>query len=218
MVERVDRLLAALIVSVALSSAGCGSSGEAGPNHAGRGRAEVAAVPTRPTSRFVVDSAIPLDEALRRFQAGIAPVRRLEGGGSTREQLVERVVLALERGDTSGLRALEVSRAEFAYLLYPSSIYTHPPFEQAPEIVWMLQRVAGSSGYHRLTERFAGRALGYRGHRCDRTVVEQGANRFWGGCVVTYRSAAGNWRTGRLFGAIVEREGRYKLVNYANDL
>ena len=175
-----------------------------------------AAAPRHPRG-YVVDSAISTDEALRRFRVGLAPVAHLAGGAPSREALVRAFVRALERGDTAALRRMEISRGEFAYLFYPSSIYTHPPFEQSPEIVWMLQRAQGGSGYARLVARYAGRSLAYRGLSCPNEPAAQGANRLWGDCVIRYTRTQGDTATGRLFGVILERDGRFKFVNYAND-
>jgi hypothetical protein len=165
-----------------------------------------------------VDSALPAEEALRRFREGLPPVSRLEGGAPSRARLVEDFVRAVERGDGAALRRMEITKGEFAYLVYPSSIYTRPPYQEQPQILWLLQRAKGGSGFRRLMQRVAGRPLGYRGYRCASPPEVQGANRLWGDCAVTYRTAAGDSVTGRLFGAILERGGRFKFVSYANDL
>jgi hypothetical protein len=207
------------IAAVALVAGGCqrpdassARAGSAGPPASAEDGSR------RPRPGYAVDSVLPPEEALRRFRAGLTPVARLAGGATSRDRLVAAFVRAVETRDTSALRGLEMSKAEFAYLLYPSSIYTRPPFQQQPEIVWMLQRANGGAGYRRLVERYAGRPLGYRGHRCDGEPEVRGENRIWGGCTLGYQRARGDTATGRLFGAILEREGRFKFVSYANDL
>jgi hypothetical protein len=44
------------------------------------------------------------------------------------------------------------------------------------------------------------------------------ANTLWDECVLRFRGAVGDTVNRRLFGSIIERRGRYKLVSYANDL
>jgi hypothetical protein len=167
---------------------------------------------------YVVDSILPIEDALRRFREGLPVVTALEGGAPTRDELVRRFATAVERGDSTALRRLALTPSEFAYLVYPSSPYTRPPFRQQPEVVWMLQRQAGETGARRLLDRHGGRALGYDGYACAAEPVVEGENRLWRECAVRYRRADGATVSGRLFGVIVERDGRFKFVNYANDL
>jgi hypothetical protein len=75
---------------------------------------------------------------------------------------VREFVRAVERGDRAALEQMELTQAEFAYLIYPSSPYTRPPYRQQPEIVWMLQRESGAVGLARLVDRLGGRPLRFR--------------------------------------------------------
>jgi hypothetical protein len=54
--------------------------------------------------------------------------------------------------------------------------------------------------------------------RCDAEPTIQGENRIWGGCTATMREGGGAPVTAKLFGAILERGGRFKILSYANDL
>ena len=212
------RTVAAL--ASALAIAACGGGGDVRAevrstesSHAGEGgRAR------REPPGYVIDSVLPPGEALRRFREGLRPVDELSGGTPTRDALVERFVSAVERRDTAALRRLELDRSEFAFLVYPSSIYTRPPYEQQPDVVWMLQRMQGDAGLRRVEDRFGGRRLRYRGYRCADAPMVQGTNLIWRDCVIGYTSPRGDSARGRLFGAIVERAGHFKFVNYANDL
>jgi hypothetical protein len=169
-------------------------------------------------STRIVDSARSVDEDRRRFTSDIpvAP-RKLVGGAATAKALVRRFVEALARADTSALVGMAVTRAEFAYLIYPSSPYTRPPYRQSPEITWLLLRAEHQKGLTRLLRRLGGRAGTYSGHQCDPNPVREGRNRTWRGCRVRIRLATGEPFEGRLFGAIVEREGRFKFASYATD-
>jgi len=111
-----------------------------------------------------------------------------------------------------------MSRAEFAYLVYPESPYTHPPFTQAPGLVWLSIRNPSLTGAGRLLQRLGGARLGLRAMECPAEPERQGANRLWNGCTVllTRRGEAPARR--RLFGTIIERAGRFKFVSYRNDL
>lgn len=165
-----------------------------------------------------VDSARSVDEELRRFRADlrVAPTR-LSGGASSRAALVRRFVAALARSDTGSLVRMALTRAEFAYLTYPSSPYTRPPYRQSPEIVWLLLGVEHDKGLTRLLRRLAGQDVSYLGHRCDPKPLHEGPNRIWRGCVTRVRLPGGAVLEKRLFGAIVERGGEFKFASYATD-
>jgi hypothetical protein len=56
------------------------------------------------------------------------------------------------------------------------------------------------------------------GHDCGAEHRQEGKNRVYGPCVVRWRSTAGDTIAGRLFSKILERDGRFKFLSYANRL
>lgn len=174
---------------------------------AGRGRAG-----------YVVDSARSVEEELAAFRAGLAPVAGLAGAAPSREALAERVLGALARRDTAALARLALTRAEFAWLVYPDSRYTRPPFRQPPGLVWLqVQRGGGLTALHRLVQKAGGARRTLVGVACDPTPEPSGAARLWRGCRVTAAGAQGDTLRARLFGVVVEHGGRFKVANYATE-
>lgn len=178
----------------------------------------------RGAASSVADSARPaaaapsIEASLRRFREGLPAVTALAGGAPSRDSLVRRLARAVERRDTLAVREMTLSRAEFAYLYYPSTQYVRPPYELAPETLWFLSQQNSEKGAGRLLQRHGGRALGLVDHACPREPAAQGANRLWEECTVRYRPAgADSVARRRLFGTIIERGGRFKFVSYAND-
>lgn len=166
---------------------------------------------------YVIDSLRPIDEDLSRFRAGLgAPATRLEHGAPSLDALVHRFTRAVEASDTTALRALHVTRAEFAWLLYPESPFTHPPYRQPPDVAWMLQREGSVKGLTRLMRRRGGRPLRLAGWRCEPQPAHEGRNVIWRQCVLRTTGAAGAPATERLFGAVVARDGAFKIASYAN--
>lgn len=180
-----------------------------------------------------VDSILPLEEEMRRFLAGgarapdaLAPV------ATSREELVQRFVSALEAGDTLALASLLLSRAEFAHLYYPSSKYAREPYQMSPALLWFIFGEKSHKGIGRALRRYGGRPLGYAGHSCDPEPSREGENRLWTRCVLhttalherpapesgTLNTASPPPTNARLFGSIVERAGRFKFVSYTNPL
>jgi len=137
------------------------------------------------------------------------------GGASSREALVRRFFTALSSADTAALRTMLLSRAEFAYLVYPESPYTHEPYRQPPGLVWMQLRSASARGGHRLLER--ARRYRYLSHACDDTPTREGRNTLWRHCRAKVLRAPGDTTRMGLFGVIVEREGRFKFASYDTD-
>jgi hypothetical protein len=179
-------------------------------------RASRAATP-RPGAPARVDSILPIEEELRRFRADLADTARaLRGGEASRDALVRRFVEAVESSDTAAVRAMLLTASEFAWLYYPSSINARPPYELGPGLAWFQLQNGSSKGISRAWQRFAGRPLGVAGHDCP-APTGQGGNTIRDGCRLV-RVAAGDTTSIRLFGAIVEREGRFKFLSYANDL
>ena len=202
-----------LSLMLPLAAMGCNN----GDQSAGGGTAHAASVP--PAAGGVVDSALPAGEALRRFRADLRehPTVLTEAARS-RDGLVQRFVRALEARDTAALRGMVLSRAEFAYLYYPSSRFSTEPYQLPPQTLWSLLQGNSEKGAQRALERRAGHPLRYVGYRCEPEPERQGENRFWNECTIRRVAAPRDTVSERLFGSIMERGGRYKFVSYANRL
>ncbi|HJU66427.1 MAG TPA: hypothetical protein VJ596_12145, partial [Gemmatimonadaceae bacterium] len=83
---------------------------------------------------------MPLAEALAHFRAGLPEVAHLESGTTQRDTLVRRFLVAVERRDTTTIRSLLLSRAEFAYLYFPHSVFSRRPYRQDPALAWFLSQ------------------------------------------------------------------------------
>ena len=165
----------------------------------------------------VVDSLFTPEVELARFRAtvpGAAP-GALEGASSQAE-LVRRFVIAVEKRDTAALGHLLISKAEFAFLYYPTSDYSRPPYRQKPGLVWFRMTETSQKGIGRILTRDGGKTLCSTGHRCRLAPKTEGPNRVWSDCRLVVRR---NGRTveRKLFGSIVERNGRSKFLSYASE-
>ena len=165
----------------------------------------------------VVDSAVPIEVALDRFRSELPKSQGLTGGFSTREELVRRFAQALEASDTAALRRMVMGKAEFAWLYYPSSPLSRPPYALPPDLLWFQMQGQTEKGASLLLSERAGTPLGYLGHACA-SQREEGANRLYGHCVTRRVTATGDTVGERLFGLVIERGGLYKFVSYANKL
>ena len=165
----------------------------------------------------VVDSIVPREVALAQFRAGLPEVTWLAGGAPSRQALVREFVTALASGDTAALRALTLSRAEFAWLYYPTTPQGLPPYDLSPGLMWTMLELNSERGLRHALAEYGGRATRYVSHTCDQRASYEGANTVYGPCVVRLR-VAGDIAEQRLFGLIVNRDSRFKFVSFANKL
>jgi hypothetical protein len=165
---------------------------------------------------YIIDSILPIQEQLRRFRLGLDTVSQLQRPETSSGSLVRAFAASLAQADTAALLRLAVSRAEFAWLVYPDSPLSTPPYQQAIDIAWLRHAAASSSGLARLLNRIGGQALHLQSWRCANQPTIEGSNRIWGDCVVTFTVGGAEPATLGLFSSIIERQGRFKILSYAN--
>lgn len=169
-----------------------------------------------PPSTRIVDSALPLTESVRRFRDGLPVVDGFAGASPSRDALVARFIRAVEQSDTGDLRAMVMTRAEFAFLYYPESPHTRPPTVQPPGVVWFLHLQNSQQGVSRVLARFGGTPLPVRGYACLESSRTVGALVVWDDCTLRFGRGA-DTASRRLFGGIVEHRGQFKVFSFAND-
>jgi hypothetical protein len=158
-----------------------------------------------------------MDALLRRFQAESSRQDTLVGTSATRDALTRRYLAAVARFDTTALRDMHITRAEYAYLFFPSSKMMTPPYDLPPDVAWLLHTGESNKGIAAVIRRFGGQSLQFESVRCPREPLREGPNIVWRGCVVRYWHEGGV-REAPLFAAIIEREGRFKFFSYATPL
>jgi len=182
--------------------------------------AAVAADTSRPWAKpgDKVDSILPMPELVRRFRVGLVEPTELEGGAASRDALAKRFIGAIATRDTAALRGMLLSRAEFAWLMFPDHRYAEPPYELDPGIFWLQITAENSKGVERVLQRYGGRPLTFEQLTCgvDTLQMLRGPTTIWGPCRVRYRTADSTI-TRQLFGSMIERNGRVKLVSYNNE-
>ena len=166
---------------------------------------------------YVVDSALPPEELLARFRAGLPRVDTLSGGAPSRDALVGAIVAALARGDSAALRRMAISAAEYGWLVHPRLPTSRPPYGQPPQLGWQLLASGGATGLARAIAFARREPLRFRGYRCPDSPLSYDGLLAWEHCTVRHATADGRARDVRLFGAIVALGGRYKVLSYAND-
>jgi hypothetical protein len=199
-----------MIMTALAAAAGCSGGAPAPASHA---------EPPAPVAGVAGDSLLPMDEMIARFQSELPVVESLgRDAPASREELLARFAAAVEAGSLVELRAITVNAAEFAHLVFPTSIYSRSPYAQPPAVNWLLLDQNSMKGESRLLRRYGGRAFDVAGHRCDGEPKSEGDNRIHDPCTLRIRQADGSVEDVRLFGSILERDGRFKLLSLANRL
>jgi len=158
-----------------------------------------------------------LDSALKVFRVGLEPVTELQAAESSIDRAVARLVEIVERSDTAGLRALVMSRREFAWLYYPTSPFTREPTKQEPGLVWFLHIQNSQKGATRLMNRYGSGRLRLLSNECRGPARVEGGNTIWDDCLQRILEG-GDTVVTRLFGGVIARDGRVKIFSYSNDL
>jgi hypothetical protein len=176
------------------------------------------ATPAEKQPAHVVDSILPREVALEQFRRGLAPAESLVGGSSSRDELVRRFMSALARRDTLAIALMAISREEFAYLYYPTSRQSLPPYELEPALMWQMLFERSDRGIRRALQKYGGQKLRLLSYECGSDASQEGSNTIWGPCTVRFARPGAQAASVRLFSQIIKRGGRYKFLSYANKL
>ncbi|HEY6089739.1 MAG TPA: hypothetical protein VD771_08115 [Gemmatimonadaceae bacterium] len=162
------------------------------------------------------DAAVPsVDSELAVFRSGMRARPSALAGVPTQDSLIRLFERALAKRDTAVLDRLQLTREEFAYLYYPDSKMSRPPYELGPDVMWMQIKSQSDKGVRRLVAKYGGTRLRIAGLECqppDRqsaVVIHE--------CGVRMKQSPDS-TVKQLFGSIIERDGRFKFVGYANRL
>ncbi len=150
---------------------------------------------------------------LAAFRGRLETPLGLAAASHSRDALVRRFLDALATNDTTEIAAMHITAAEFAWFYYPDSPWSRRPYRQDPALFWLRLTAGSEKGIARALRTYGGRPLDVRGYACERQPGTWGAARVWQRC--RFRTDEGPLR---LFGSVIEWEGRYKFVSYTNDL
>ena len=127
-----------------------------------------------------------------------------------------RFARAVQASDTAAVREMVLGRAEYAYLYFPSLQRMNPGVNLQPEVMWLLHGQESLKGITRVMRRLGAGQARFGAYACEEAPQVEGGNRYWHRCAVDV-TADGETARMQLFGSIVERGGRFKIVSYAND-
>lgn len=168
-------------------------------------------------SASVIDSALPMQVLLDRFRHGVPKVDKLRSDVTSRDALVRQVMAGIARNDTLAMERLAVSLGEYAWLYFPTTKVAQPPYEIPPALAWFQVQEKNRRGALRALRELGGHRVALQSYRCDPSPTVEDQNRLWTGCSVTISRDGAKSVDIRLFGAILERDGRFAVLSYQND-
>ena len=167
----------------------------------------------------VVDSILPIAVQLERFRATITDKPdTLRHASASANALVMRLSAAVASSDTAELNAMVLDRAEFAWLYYPGSKMSLPPYEAPPQLLWGQILASSNEGAQNLLKKFGSTAFKVTGANCPKPPIVEGQNLLHEGCLLTVQSPGAVPGEAQYFGTIIERDKRFKFVSYASRL
>lgn len=168
------------------------------------------------TPGYVVDSIFPMEEMVRRFQAESGDaVSALSGGERSMDALLRRYWALLVDGDTLAMTPLVASQREFAYVYFPDSRELTDGVP--PAISWLMLSSNSGRGLTRALREAGLSEAEPRGTVCQPLELAGGRSRIIGPCAVI-RTRGGQRDTLWFVKHVIERDGIFKLMSFANDL
>ena len=163
-----------------------------------------------------VDSMVRPEVAMTRFVEGLPVATTLAGGATDADRLVERLLNAVSIRDSTALRQMLITRAEYGFLFYPTSIYSRKPYGLPPDVAWMLSSETSEKGARRMISRFGGKRMTLESYNCLKGE-QQGDNNIRSRCAVRWSDESGARHTGALFRSLIIRDGHAKFLSFAGD-
>ncbi|HEU0301984.1 MAG TPA: hypothetical protein VFR37_21190 [Longimicrobium sp.] len=164
-----------------------------------------------------VDSIRAPGEALALFRATAPATDSLSAGAPSLDSLVARFADAVARQDLAAVRAMELSRAEYGWIYFPSLRRMNPGLNLQPEVMWLLHEQESDKGITRVLRRLGGGQARFGAYACEEQPQVEGDIRYWHRCTVEVTAPDGQTAALKLFGSVIEHGGRWKIVSYAND-
>lgn len=157
-----------------------------------------------------------------RFTAAAAPdpdphLPELGGLSPSAEAAARAFLGGLETGDASALEGLALSEAEFRHSVYPALPASRPERNTSARFLWELMEPRSRNSLATTLRRYGGRRLALVSVDFLGQVTDYGPFRVHRETVLTLRDEDGERTVARLFGSMVEQDGRFKIYSFVVD-
>ena len=133
------------------------------------------------------------------------------------EAVARRVIELLEAGDAEGLRAMAVSREEFHRVVYPELPASDPKRNTSADFLFGMTDRRSRRDLAFTLSRYAGQRIDLVAVDFLGATTEHRTFRVHRKAALTVRTPDGDRVVVRLFGSMIERDGRYKVFSFVTD-
>lgn len=133
------------------------------------------------------------------------------------EAAAREALALIEAGDTGRLSRLTLSEAEFRETVYPRLPASRPERNTSAEFLWEMLHQRSRSALAYTLERFRGRRFKVVAVDFVGDTTDYGPFQVHRDTVLTVRAPDGKRGTLRIFGSMLEQEGRYKIFSFVTD-
>jgi len=195
---------------------------DARPSASTASRADREAAGAAPRHRSVLEGrpgyVIPPNPESLAVRRGRRDVPRIAtpftGGARSMEALGRAIVAAIDSGDSGGLRALCVTRDEFARILWPEMPQSAPASGATADDAWYFLEHRLHGGSHAAVQDQDGHRIGYAGIEARQPAMEFRNYRLIRGVrIAVFDSTAGAPDTLTVVRTLAERRGVWKIYS-----
>ena len=133
------------------------------------------------------------------------------------EALARAVLEAMERRDAGALNALALSESEFREHVWPELPAARPERNLPFSYVWGDLHQKSDAGLRQTLARHGGAKYVLAAIRFKGETTEYQSYRVHRQSEVTLRDAQNREQNARLFGSVIEKDGRYKVFSYVTE-
>lgn len=142
---------------------------------------------------------------------------RLVNTSGSIDQAAARFLEALALADARRIRSLALTREEFDAVVWPALPGSEPGSGLTPDFVWGMYAPRNTSALRRLLARHGGRRYELEAVEFTAPVRDYGSYRIHPESRLAVRGPSGEATTLRLFGSVIEQDGRFKIYGFVTD-
>lgn len=131
------------------------------------------------------------------------------------QEMTEELLDALAERDETRLRELSITRAEFDTIIWPANPNSQPPSRLTADFAWEMYRPRYERGLRWLLEAHGGIRYALKEVRFLGETEDFGDFAVHHKSLLVLDTPSGETVRARLFGAVVEQQGRFKIYGYA---
>lgn len=140
--------------------------------------------------------------------------RKLTGSQFSPEGAASEFLDALAREDLESIRAMALSKREFAQYVWPGLPASRPGTNLTLDFVWSSLNTRSDSGLRRTLASYRGRRLRLLGLRFTGETTDYGKAKVHRETRLRIRDDEGRERELELFGSMLEVDGEYKIFSF----